>query len=720
MKNFKLNPIVTVLLSAGSGVYAQTATLPPVVITANPFTYAVSATDAGTRTNTPIEKIPQSVVVITKDIIDDQGAKTLSDVLRNASNVTAIDERDSNLTGFRVRGFAASTVIDGVQTPGVFHNQESVVNVESISVLKGPNGGLFGGSQGMNYPSSGGVVYIKTPEPTKEVYRSVGAAVGSYNLKSTSFDLNQPVNDVLAFRLIGEYSDKNSETEKIYFKRQGLYPSIALTPNSDTKIVLKLKDTRNETLDYPGLPRAGTNSSDVISGIPRSRFIGTDGLPPSVNSSQGANLQWTQRLNPDWDFKLTAAQNKLNLDQVGAFAGSVIDAYTAMFMMPPQIGLASQDIYGYRMQQKFTSNVLSPSITGKFKTGQASHTLSAGIDYEKSNEVSFMKWSDPFGIGLSPIASNVNLTGVVNPTWVEPSGASLFDMSYDRKFNATTSYLQDQLEIGQWTILGSVRFSEIEIDNAAHDNMMGASNTNKKSSHTTPRVGATYSFSPKVHGFVGYGEAVQTPYLTNFAAGVSPTPEKMKQIEYGVKFKDFYGVNGTVSVFDVARNDVATSNGIGTYLADQGNKGVDVDLRYKVAPGWQWIAAYTHQDPKYTGTQHTQVASYVGRQLFNVPKEAYRLATRYDATEGVLKGWGAGLGLTHHSQLPGNGDNDFFTQSATVWDARISFVTKSAKFGAYVNNLTNTQYMKPSAYFGGGQLLPNAPRTFMLSAQFYL
>jgi len=80
----------------------------------------------------------------------------------------------------------------------------------------------------------------------------------------------------------------------------------------------------------------------------------------------------------------------------------------------------------------------------------------------------------------------------------------------------------------------------------------------------------------------------------------------------------------------------------------------------------------------------------------------------------------AGLGLTHHSQLPGNGDNDFFTQSATVWDAQISFVTKSAKFGAYVNNLTNKQYMRPSAYFGGGQLLPNAPRTFMLSAQFYL
>lgn len=716
---FLKTPIATVVtLCIAGGVFAQATESPTILITGNrDSAYVVKSTSSATRTETAIENIPQSIVVIPKSLIDDQGGRTLSDVLKNASNVTAIDERDSNLTAFRVRGFAAATIVDGVQTPGIFHNQESVVNVDSISILKGPTGGLYGGSQGMNYPSSGGVVYIQTPEPVKGTHRAVGATVGSYNLRSTNFDLNQPVNDVLGFRLIGEYSDKNSETETIYLKRQGLFPSISLMPSSDTKIVFKLKDTKNETLDYPGLPRASANSPEVIPGIPRSRFIGANGLPPSTNSSQGANLQWIQRLSPQWDFKLTAAQNKLTLDQVGAFAGSVVDAFTAMLGVPPQFGLASQDIYSYRMQQKFKSNVLSPSLTGKFKTGDALHTVNTGVDLEKSSEVSFMKWSNPGAFYFTPIANNVNLTGVVNPTWIEPAGNSAFDSAYDRKFDSSTYYVQDQMEIGRLTLLGSLRFSDIKIDNDT-----GTSMVSKKSAHTTPRLGASYSVTPQIHGFVGYGEAVQAPYLTKFAAGVTPTPVKMNQTEYGLKLKDYFGFSGSIALFDVAKKDVATGDdGLGgAYLADQGNKGIDLDLRYKATSSWQLIAAYAKQDPKYTGAGSSQVASYVGKQLFNVPKEQYRLATRYDANEGTWKGWGTGVGLTHHAKLPGNGDNEFFTQAATVWDAQVSYKANGARYGAYVNNLANKQYYMPSAYFGGGQVLPNTPRTFMLGAQFDL
>lgn len=711
-EKFEITPLATALLFAISqNAFAQTQETPSILITGDrDRNYVVQSTSGATRTETAIEKIPQSIVVIPKSMIDDQGGKTLSEVLKNVSSVTSIDERDSNLIGFRVRGFAAATVVDGVQMPGIFHNQTSVVNVDSISLLKGPSGGLYGGSQGMNYPSSGGVVYVQTPEPIKETRRTVGMTVGSYNLKSTNFDLNQPVNEVLAFRLIGEYSDKNSETEKIYFKRQGIFPSISVTPSNDTKIVLKLKDTKNETLDYPGLPRASINSPEVIPGIPRNRFIGANGLPPTVNSTQGANLQWTQRLNTQWDFKLTAAQNKLNLDEVGAFPGSVIDAFTGA----AQFGLANQAIYSYRMQQKFTSNVLAPSLTGKFKTGDVSHTLSTGVDIEKSSEVAFMKWSDPSGFGLSPIASNINLLGVVNPTWIEPSDTSLFNSKYDRKFDSSTYYVQDQMEIGRWTLLGSLRFSDIKIDNNT-----GTSVASKKSTDTAPRLGATYSFTQHINGFVGYGEAVQAPFLTKFATGVPPTPVKMKQTEYGVKLKDYFGVSGSVALFDIARKDVATGDdGLGgAYLADQGSKGIDLDLRYKATPSWQWIAAYSSQDPKYTGTNYSQVSSFVGKQLFNVPKVQYRLATRYDANEGAWKGWGTGLGLTHHAQLPGNGNNEFFTQAATVWDAQVSYKTSGVKYGAYINNLSNKQYYLPSAYFGGGQVLPNMPRTFMLNVQ---
>lgn len=105
--------------------------------------YVVSSISTGTRTETPVEHIPQSIVSIPRAIIEDQGSKTLSDVLRNISNVNAIDVRDSNLTGFKIRGFSSGTIVDGVATPGIFQNQESLVGIEQLSVIKGPSGGVF-------------------------------------------------------------------------------------------------------------------------------------------------------------------------------------------------------------------------------------------------------------------------------------------------------------------------------------------------------------------------------------------------------------------------------------------------------------------------------------------------------------------------------------------------------------------------------------------------
>lgn len=678
--------------------------------------YVVSSISAGTRTETPVEHIPQSIVTIPRAIIEDQGSKTLSDVLRNVSNVNAIDVRDSNLTGFKIRGFSSGTIVDGVATLGIFQNQESLVGIDQLSVIKGPSGGLYGGSQGMNYSTIGGAVVISTVAPEQTPIRQIGLSAGSYDQKGASFDFNQPLNETLAVRLTGEYSDSNSETDRIYFKRTAILPSIALTPNADTKIVLRLRDVRNETLDYPGLPRASAGSPNVIAGIPRSLFVGANGLPPTTNEMQGANLQWTQRLNENWGFGLTLAHNRLKLDEVGVFPGSVIDAFVGGFF-GNQFGLAAQDIYGYRMQQKFDSTVISPSLSGKFNTGEVKHTLTLGVDHEKSQEKSFMKWSDPLSMGMSPLTSfvPVNLANYTAPNWIEPAGNSMFDSAYSRNFTATTTYLQDQIDVGNWHFLGSVRYNQIDMRNT--DTLTGALTT-ASTSKATPRVGAVYEFTPQISAFVGYGEAVKTPSLTTFAAGVTPKLEEVTQQEIGFRLKELSGISATIAFFDLTRKNVATSNGISNYLADQGSKGIDIDLRWRVSNNWQWLLAYTSQKAEYTGTQFNQVAGFVGKQVFNVPKESARLATRYDIRTGSLAGVGLGLGVTHHAKLPGDGANSFFTPAATLWDSQISYQIKSARFGLNVNNLLDKKYLVPSAYFGGGLVLPAMPRTITATANF--
>jgi len=698
----------------------STTELPEILVVGEKMSpYAVANTQAATRTETPIEHIPQSIVVLPKTMLEDQGVTTLSDALRNVSNVSNVDARDSNLTGFRVRGFSASTIVDGVATPGVFQNQESLANVEQISVIKGPSGGLYGGSQGMNYSTIGGAIVLTTAEPQKAPIRQVSASLGSENHKGAGFDFNQAISDSVAIRLIGEYSDTDSEVDRIFFKRTGLFPSVSFTPSADTKVVVRLRQTENATLDYPGLPRANAALPDVIAGVPRNRFIGADGMPETTNDTKGVNVQWSQHLNDRWDFNLTVAHNRMELDEYGAFNASVIDAFLGLFAIPPAFGSATQDIYGYHLWQDMASTVVSPSLTGKFQAGDFKHLLSLGVDHERSSEDAFLRFSDPAGFGISPLGGTaflggvgMDLTGTINPVWVTPSPGNLlgFDSAYSRTFKATTAYVQDQVDVGNWHLLGSLRLNSIDFKQGV------ASDSTSKA---TPRLGAVYDITPHHSVFVGYGEAVRTPALTTYAVGVTPKPEEVAQTEVGFRIKDAAGLSASLALFDLSRKNVATASAaFSNYQADQKSKGIDIDLRWQVNSSWQWIAAFTSQTAEYSGTQYAPIANVVGKQLFMVPEQSLRLATRYDIRKGDLAGLGLGLGLTQHSRLPGDAANSYFTPAATIWDAQVSYQTKSARFGLNVSNLFDKQYLIPSAYFGGGQVTPAAPRTFTATASF--
>lgn len=391
----------------------------------------------------------------------------------------------------------------------------------------------------------------------------------------------------------------------------------------------------------------------------------------------------------------------------------MLDAFVGAFY-GNQFGLGSQDIYGYWLQQDFDSKVASPSLTGKLRLGEASHTVTVGVDYEKSSEKSFLYFSDPLGIGISPYSGfvPVSLTNFVAPAWMDPTGTGLFDASYRREFSASTAYVQDQLDIGKWSFLGSLRQSKIKVTNTTGAGAV----TSADEDDVTPRLGAVYKFTPKFSMFAGYGKAVKTPTLTTFSSG-APALEKSEQYEVGLRFIDADGLSGSLAIFDLSRENVATTSGFNTYPSNQGSKGIDIDLRWNATKTWKWLFAFTSQDVEYTGASHPAVSSYVGRQLFGTPKQSMRLATRYDVRTGQWSGLGLGLGVTQRARLPGDGDNTFFTPSVTLWDAQLSYELRNLRLGLNVVNLLDKQYMSPSAYFGGGQLLPGMPRTVTATAR---
>lgn len=96
-QTYKKSHIALVIASSiASGAFAQ-STLPTVVVTGDRSSaYFSETTNSVTRTETPIHELPQSVVVLNKSLIEDQGARDMNAALRNVSNVSYVDTRDAN------------------------------------------------------------------------------------------------------------------------------------------------------------------------------------------------------------------------------------------------------------------------------------------------------------------------------------------------------------------------------------------------------------------------------------------------------------------------------------------------------------------------------------------------------------------------------------------------------------------------------------------------
>lgn len=685
-----------------------TTALPAVVVTGQRDAYSPASTRAATRTDTPVEQIPQSIVTLPKALLEDQGSRTLDAALRNASNVNTVDSRDANNVVFKIRGFTAATVVDGVAMPGYFPAQESLVNIERIDVIKGPAGDLFGSSQGQgSYGSLGGTIAITTAEPGPAPVRRLHLRLGTPGERGLGFDVNQPIGTDWAVRLAGELSRTGSETDRVSFRRQALFPSLAWTPGPDTKVVLRARHLENRTLDYSGLPVNGTLDTTVGT-LPRRTMIAAADQPDTLTTARGVNLQWTQRLTPDWNFDLTLARQHAEVDQRGSW---LVDATGMMGCF----GFGSANpgpanlLCGARLWDRFTTTTVSPSLTGRIEHDGIRHTLSTGLDLERTRDDAFMIYSNLLGpIAMTPVSP----TDASLPAWVEPVAPTTPDQQ--NRYRSRVVYLQDQIDIGRWHLLAGLRHSTIDVTDV--NPAWGVDNVSR-TRRTTPRVGAVFDASAQVSLFAGWSQGIKVPTVSIFSA--PPKPEQGQQKELGLRLKDLGGLSATVALFDLTRRNAAVSDpaqpGKSIQTGEQRATGVDIDLRWRFAPGWNALAALTSQKARITADTN---AALVDKKLFNVPQKAARLAVRHDVAEGAWAGFGAGLGLTYHGRLAGDSTSSFFTPAATVWDAQLSWRTAGARYGLGMANLLDRQYYRPSAYFSGGQVTPAPRRSVTASAEF--
>ena len=229
--------------------------------------YNVDDANVGTRTDTPIKDIPQSIQAVPQQVIKDQRATSVIETIRNSSGVVSgADSPRDPFVNFDIRGFDASenTLTNGLQDPT---NGRAIVtnNIERIEILKGPASVLFG--QG----TVGGTVNYVTKKPLDEPYYWAEFSAGNYNFYSGAVDFSAPLNEdkTVAYRLNGLVSTTQSFVDSYDKQEYQIAPVLTWGISDRTKVTLEADYSQVNTPFDAGLPVRGTIEPNPNGDIPR-------------------------------------------------------------------------------------------------------------------------------------------------------------------------------------------------------------------------------------------------------------------------------------------------------------------------------------------------------------------------------------------------------------------------------------------------------------------
>ncbi|MDP9139706.1 MAG: TonB-dependent receptor plug domain-containing protein, partial [Pseudomonadota bacterium] len=217
-------------------------------------TYSIDSASGATKTGTPLLETPQSIQVITRELIEDQDARILDDVLRNVAGVMP-GGYYGDYDYFRIRGFDASgyTYLDGMpMSKGSVTNNKELFGLEKVEVVRGPAAVLYGAG------SLGGLVNLVSKRPRDENFADLEISTGRYLDVEPAVDAGAVLGKGLSTRINALYRDEGSFTD--FGERQRLFiaPSLSWQIADSTELTVLTSYTDNEDrLGFP-LPAVGT------------------------------------------------------------------------------------------------------------------------------------------------------------------------------------------------------------------------------------------------------------------------------------------------------------------------------------------------------------------------------------------------------------------------------------------------------------------------------
>lgn len=653
------------------------------------------------KTDQLTKDLPQSVTIISQELMNDRNAYTLKDALRNAAGLTFnAGEGGGASTGdnINIRGYSAfgDIYLDGVRDVARYNRE--TFNLEQTEVLRGSVSMLYGRG------STGGVInqVSKTPEQTD--HYKLDLSGGSYRFMRATTDFNKRLSDTVAVRLNSMVTSADSFRVGAQQRRWGIAPSLSwqITPKDEFTLSYYLM-RENNVPDF-GLPFYRGKPLNV----PINRFYGMSNFDYEKNHASIVTARLIHKFSENATLRSTLRQANYGFD---------------MHASAPRLDFntvnASTALRRGRQARGSVNNALisQTEFNGKFKTGPFKHELLNGFEFawERSE-----RWMNQSRLGNPQ-------TTVGNPdrTPVLPVG---FGDSFSREdrnsYNSRTAsfYAQDTIEVlPHLKVMMGTRFDGMRAnfrrptlgDMSRNDNVWSYRGGLIYQPNDISSYYAAYgtSFNPSAELYQLDQRSVTNVNFLDSRIQNTP-PEKSQNLEAGSKWEL---LNGNLSLrtavfrtqktneryLDLTRMDSAILTG------KRHTDGIEVETVGNLTKRWKILGSMALMRSEISDAGGTLAATRGNRPL-NTPNYTYNVWSTY--TFNFHGKWKIGGGLEGMGMRFANAENTLKVPGYSRVDGMVEYTARDR----YVVRL-NIFNLLNQKYFDGVypmHVVPAIPRIF--------
>ncbi|TBU72206.1 TonB-dependent receptor [Phytopseudomonas daroniae] len=639
--------------------------------------------------NQDIFDTPFSVTSYTSELMENQQARTIADVILNDPSTHLVNPSQGVSEAFSIRGFNiggnGADLYDGL--PSLAHRRRSTIDaVERVEVFKGPNALLTGATA-----SVGGTINLVPKRPLEESLTRLTTSYESDAKGGVHADISRRFGDADQFgaRLNSTFRDGESSFEDNKENLKNL--SLALDTRTE-------KFRASAIFDYSDQLLKGGN-----------QIFTATAVPSAPDTSKAIQQPWEK---VDSQFKrglVRAEYDILNNWTINAAYGAT--DYQSYWLRTIGTGLDAAGNYNQIAQQQsdeYTSQAGSAGIRGNFRTGSITHNLVIET-LASSSENSRLSVNVP---GYSVASSLYTPVSQGKPSYAY---LTRNPPKTDETLTESTA-IADTLGFFDDRVLltAGVRRQRVKLENFS--TTTGARNSKYDEAATTPAFALLVKPTQYLSLYGNYIESLEsgpTAPTTTVNAGEVFPPSKTKQIELGAKF-DFGEFGLTTGVFQIDRpSGMIDANNRYTADAEQRNRGVEVSAFGAILPELRLLGGVTYIDSELTKTQG---GAFDGNKGIGVPELSAVLGFEWDTP------------LVNNLTLTGRAnytdrqymlsDNSQSIPSYTIYGIGARYKTRvgaqDVTLRANVDNLFGKDYW--ATFVGSpGILYLGAPRQFKLS-----